>query len=86
MLLVLNLLTIGVIGTLGEYGHLGHSIHLVAGVTTVGLVLTSAAFSSRIHPSRPWARRWHIRINGLLFLAFAFVSWTGWSVVQKYLP
>ncbi len=83
--LVLLLLAIGVIGTLGEYGHLGHSIHLPAGIIVVSLTLASAWSATRISPKRPWARKLHLSLNGILFLAFAFVTATGWSVVQKYL-
>jgi len=84
--LVLLLLSIGIIGTLGEYGSLGHSAHLPAGLTVVALVLLSAWSASRIDSSRPWARRLHVGINAVLFLALATVTLTGWQVVQKYLP
>lgn len=84
--LVLLLLGIGIVGTLGEYGSLGHSVHLVAGLTVVGLVLASAWSASRISPKRSWARSLHVGINGVLFLALAGVTWSGWVVVQKYLP
>ena len=86
VLLVLELLTIGVVGTLGHFGSLGHSWHLPAGLTVVLLTLVSAWCASRIHPQRPWARTWHLRCNGLLFVALVLVGWTGWGVVQKYLP
>jgi len=86
VLLVLLLLSIGIIGTLGEYGHLGHSIHLPAGITVVGITLVSAWSATRIDPSRPWARKLHLTLNGVLFIAFVAVTATGWSVVQKYLP
>jgi hypothetical protein len=84
--LVLILLTIGIVGTLGEYGSLGHSIHLWLGISVVGLVLLSAGSASRIHPQRPWARSLHVGLNGILFLALMGVTWSGWQVVQKYLP
>ena len=84
--IVLELLTIGIIGTLGHFGSLGHSWHLPAGLTVVALTLASAWSASRIHPKRPWARPLHLSLNGLLFVALALVSWTGWTVVQKYLP
>ncbi|MEB3269216.1 MAG: DUF4079 domain-containing protein [Leptolyngbya sp.] len=84
--LVLLLLSIGIVGTLGEYGHLGHSAHLPTGLGVVTLVALSAWSGSRIHPSRPWARPLHWSANGLLGLGFALVTWTGWQVVQKYLP
>ncbi|MEL6160992.1 MAG: DUF4079 domain-containing protein [Cyanobacteria bacterium J06623_5] len=83
--LVLLLLAIGVIGTLGEYGQLGHSVHLPAGIVVVGLTVLSAWSATRISPQRPWARKVHLTINGILFFAFAAVTATGWSVVQKYL-
>ena len=86
VLLVLLLLGIGIVGTLGEYGRLGHSIHLLAGLVVVGLVLVSAWSASRIDVTRPWARALHLVVNGGLFLALAAVSWSGWQVVQKYLP
>lgn len=86
VLLVMLLLSVGIIGTLGHYGTLGHSFHLVAGIGVVGLVLLSAWSASQIGSGRPWARSLHVGTNGLLFLGFAWVSWTGWQVVQKYLP
>ncbi len=83
--LVLLLLSIGIIGTLGEHGSLGHSWHLGAGLVVVSLVLASAGAATQI-ASRPWARSLHIAINGLLFFAFAAVTYSGWTVVQQYLP
>lgn len=83
--LVLLLLGIGLVGTIGHYGSLGHSSHLIAGTIVVALVLASAASASRIHPKRPWARKLHVSINLVLLFGFMWVSWTGWSVVQKYL-
>ncbi|WP_066377911.1 MULTISPECIES: DUF4079 domain-containing protein [unclassified Anabaena] len=84
--LVLLLLAIGIVGTLGHFGSLGHSPHLAAGLTVVVLVLVSAVSATQISPSRPWARRLHVSVNIILCLGFAWVSLTGWSVVQKYLP
>ncbi|MEM9003213.1 MAG: DUF4079 domain-containing protein [Cyanobacteria bacterium P01_F01_bin.86] len=84
--LVLLLLSIGIIGTLGEYGTLGHSLHLPAGLVVVALVGLSAWSGSRINPNRPWARPFHWSINACLGIAFSLVTWTGWEVVQKYLP
>ncbi len=86
VVLVLELLAIGIVGTLGHFGSLGHSWHLPAGLTVVGLTLASAWAASRIHPQRPWARSLHLSLNGLLFIALSIVGWTGWTVVQKYLP
>ncbi|MCC5638053.1 DUF4079 domain-containing protein [Nostoc sp. CHAB 5844] len=84
--LVLLLLAIGIIGTLGHFGSLGHSSHLSAGLIVVFLVLLSAISATQITPRRPWVRTLHITVNILLFAAFAWVSLTGWTVVQKYLP
>jgi len=84
--LVLLLLGVGIVGTLGHYGSLGHSIHLVAGVTVVGLVLFSAAIALQISPQRPWARPVHVGTNILLLVGCLWVLLTGWDVVQKYLP
>ncbi|MBD2353254.1 DUF4079 domain-containing protein [Tolypothrix sp. FACHB-123] len=84
--LVLLLLAIGIIGTLGHFGSLGHSSHLAAGLIVVVLVLLSALSATQISPERPWVRNLHVTINILLFIGFAWVSLTGWSVVQKYLP
>lgn len=86
VVLVLGLLTIGLVGTLGEYGTLGHSVHLLFGLTVVALVLASAWSASRIAPDRPWARSLHVTLNGMLGLALMAVGWSGWQVVQKYLP
>jgi hypothetical protein len=83
---VLLLLSIGIVGTLGHFGSLGHSPHLPVGLTVVALTLTSAWSATQInHPQKPWARSLHITINALLAIALALVSWTGWTVVQKYL-
>lgn len=85
VILVLLLLSVGIVGTLGHFGSLGHSPHLVAGLTVVGLVLLSAGSASQISAKRPWMRQIHVTTNAVLFFALAYVSWTGWDVVQKYL-
>jgi hypothetical protein len=84
--LVLLLLAIGIVGTLGHFGSLGHSPHLVAGLIVVALVLLSAFSATQISARRSWARPLHIGVNIILFIGFAWVSLTGWIVVQKYLP
>jgi hypothetical protein len=84
--LVLLLLAIGIVGTLGHYGNLGHSAHLPAGLTVVGLVVLSAWSATQIGSQKPWARSLHIGTNIALFFGFAIVSFSGWIVVQKYLP
>lgn len=86
VILVLLLLAIGLVGTLGHYGSLGHSSHLIAGLVTVGLTLLSGWSATQISPQRPWARSLHLGTNLVLLIGFIFVSWTGWTVVQKYLP
>lgn len=83
--LVLLLLAIGLVGTLGHYGSLGHSSHLPAGLVVVGLVLLSAWSATQIRAGQLWARSLHVGTNLILFVALAWVSWTGWTVVQKYL-
>ena len=84
--LVLLLLAVGIVGTLGHFGTLGHSPHLLAGLTVVGLVLVSAGSATQISAKRLWARSLHIGTNITLFVGLLWVSLTGWSVVQKYLP
>ena len=84
--LVLLLLAVGIVGTLGHFGSLGHSSHLVAGLIVVALVLLSAFSATQISARQLWARPLHISANLILFIGFAWVSLTGWSVVQKYLP
>lgn len=84
--LVVGLMTIGIVGTLGHFGSLGHSPHLGAGLAVVALTVASAWSASRINPDRPWARPLHLTLNGVLAVTLAAVSWTGWIVVQKYLP
>lgn len=84
--LVVLLLGVGLVGTLGHFGSLGHSAHLPVGLTVVGLTVLSAWSATQISPKRPWARSLHIGTNAILFVGFALVSWTGWIVVQKYLP
>lgn len=86
LLLVLGLLTIGIVGTLGEHGSLGHSIHSIAGITVVVLMVSSALSATQIIAKRPWARRIHKVVNGILGLALLWVLATGWIVVQPYLP
>jgi hypothetical protein len=84
--LVLLLLLIGIIGTLGHFGSLGQSSHLSAGLLVVVLVLLSSGSALQISARNPWARRIHIGTNLALLVGFIWVSLTGWSVVQKYLP
>ncbi|MDF5709696.1 MAG: DUF4079 domain-containing protein [Nostoc sp. S4] len=84
--LVLLLLAIGIVGTLGHFGSLGHSSHLVSGLIVVALVLLSAFSAGQISSTKPWARLLHIGVNMILFVGFVWVSLTGWTVVQKYLP
>ena len=84
--LVLLLLAIGIVGTLGHYGTLGHSGHLIAGLSVVALVLLSAGSSTQISSRQPWARAVHVGTNIVLFVGLTWVSFTGWQVVQKYLP
>jgi ABC-type amino acid transport system permease subunit len=84
--LVLLLLAIGIVGTLGEYGSLGHSSHLIFGLLVVALVAISAWSALQINSRNYWARPLHVLTNTVLFAGFLFVSLTGWSVVQKYLP
>ncbi len=86
LILVLLLLGIGLVGTLGHYGSLGHSTHLLWGLVVVGLTLVSAWSATQIGPQQPWARSLHVGTNLILLLGFIVVSWTGWDVVQKYLP
>lgn len=83
--LVLLLLAIGIVGTLGHYGSLGHSRHLWSGLLVVGLTCLSAWSAEQINVRNDWARSLHIATNATLFISLAYVSWTGWSVVQKYL-
>jgi hypothetical protein len=71
---------------LGEYGTLGHSVHLPLGIAVVALVLASAWAAGRIAVERPWARKLHVALNGILGFALMGVGLSGWQVVQKYLP
>lgn len=84
--LVMLLLAIGIVGTFGHFGSLGHSSHLLAGLIVVALVLISAFSATQISARKSWARPLHIGTNIILFVGFAWVSLTGWIVVQKYLP
>ncbi|MGL5080712.1 MAG: DUF4079 domain-containing protein [Microcoleaceae cyanobacterium] len=84
--LVVILLAVGLVGTLGYYGNLGHSVHLPAGLIVVSLTLISAWSATQINPKNSWARPLHIGVNMSLLFGFIFVTLTGWSVVQKYLP
>jgi uncharacterized paraquat-inducible protein A len=84
--LVLLLLAIGIVGTIGHYGKLGHSGHLIAGCSVVALVLLSAGSATQINSRKDWARAVHVGTNIVLFVGFAWVSCSGWEVVQKYLP
>jgi hypothetical protein len=83
--LVLLLLAIGIVGTLGQYSTLGHSGHLIAGLSVVALVLLSAGSATQISLMGSWARAVHVGTNIVLFVGLAWVSLTGWEVVQKYL-
>ena len=86
IVLVVGLLVIGIVGTLGEYGSLGHSIHGVTGLLVVSLTLVSAGVALQVKHGKPWARTLHVRLNLVLGAAFLWVLWTGWVVVQRYLP
>ncbi|MCP2732423.1 DUF4079 domain-containing protein [Limnofasciculus baicalensis] len=83
--LVLLLLGIGIVGTIGHYGNLGHSGHFIAGWSVVVLVLVSAASATQITPQRHWVRAVHVGTNIALLVGLAWVSFTGWQVVQKFL-
>lgn len=80
--LVSLLLAIGMAGTLGQHGSLGQSEHFWAGLTVEALVLMSAGSGTQLSQKSP-ARYIHITINGILFFAFVWVLYTGWSAVQK---
>ncbi|MBA3920829.1 MAG: DUF4079 domain-containing protein [Nostocaceae cyanobacterium] len=84
--LVLLLLAVGIVGTLGHFGSLGHSPHLFAGLTVVVLVLISAGSASQISGTQLWAKPLHVRTNIALLVSLVWVLFTGWNVVQKYLP
>jgi hypothetical protein len=83
--LVLLLLGIGIVGTLGEFGSLGQSSHLPAGLAVVALTLLSGWSATQIG-TISWARSLHVGTNLVLLFGFIFVTFTGWFVVQKYLP
>lgn len=83
--LVLLLLGIGIVGTIGHYGKLGHSGHFIAGWSVVVLVLVSAGSATQIRAHRHWVRAVHVGTNIALLLGLAWVSFTGWQVVQKFL-
>jgi len=83
--LVMLLLAIGVVGTVGYYGSLGHSPHLWSGLFVVMLICLSAWSANQISDRNTWARSLHVSLNAILFIGLAYVSWTGWEVVQKYL-
>jgi hypothetical protein len=86
VILVLGLLAIGIVGTLGQYGSLGHSNHGIFGGIVVGITLLSAGAALQIQRGYAWAKPLHIALNVLLGAAFLGVLWTGWIVVQQYLP
>ena len=83
--LVLLLLAIGIVGTIGYYGNLGHSPHLWSGLLVVGLICLSAWSANQINNRNAWARSLHVCTNAILLIGLAYVSWTGWEVVQKYI-
>ena len=85
-ILVLGLSSIGIVGTLGQYGSLGHSNHGIFGGIVVSITLLSAGAALQIQRGYAWARPLHIALNVLLGAAFLGVLWTGWIVVQQYLP
>jgi Protein of unknown function (DUF4079) len=84
--LVLFLLAIGLVGTLGHFGSLVQSPHFAAGLTVVGLTIAAAITGLRISPERPYSRALHRTIDVALCIALVIVTYTGWDVVQKYLP
>ena len=86
LVLVLLLSAIGIAGTLNRYGTVGHSSHLLAGLTVLGLILLSGASATQMSAKRPWVRSLHIGTNITLSFGLLWVSLTGWSALQKYLP
>jgi len=84
--LVLFLLAIGLVGTLGHFGSLIQSPHFAAGLIVVGLTIAAAISGLRISPDRPYSRAIHRTIDVALCVALVIVTYTGWDVVQKYLP
>jgi hypothetical protein len=84
--LVLFLLAIGLVGTLGHFGSLIQSPHFVVGFVVVGLTIAAAITGLRISPERRYSRAIHRTIDVALCVALVIVTYTGWEVVQKYLP
>jgi hypothetical protein len=84
--LVLFLLAIGLVGTLGHFGSLIQSPHFAAGLIVVGLTIAAAVTGLRISPDRHYSRAIHRTIDVALCVALVIVTYTGWDVVQKYLP
>lgn len=84
--LVLFLLAIGLVGTLGHFGSLIQSPHFAVGFSVVGLTIAAAISGLRISPDRPYSRPIHRTIDVALCVALVIVTYTGWDVVQKYLP
>lgn len=84
--LVLFLLAIGLVGTLGHFGSLVQSPHFAVGLTVVGLTIAAAVTGLRISPDRRYSRAIHRTIDVALCVALVIVTYTGWDVVQKYLP
>lgn len=84
--LVLFLLAIGIVGTLGHFGSLIQSPHFAVGVIVVGLTIAAAISGLRISPDRRYSRAIHRTIDVALCVALVIVTYTGWEVVQKYLP
>jgi hypothetical protein len=49
------------------------------------LICLSAWSANQINADNTWGRSLHITVNAFLGAGLIYVSWTGWSVVQKYL-
>ncbi|MBD2099321.1 DUF4079 domain-containing protein [Leptolyngbya sp. FACHB-261] len=81
----------GVVGTIWRHGSLQYSGHFWAGNVMLALTLLSVwsaqQMNNRETPTaiRLWLRPLHLGTNAVILIGLAWVSWTGWEVVQQYI-
>jgi Protein of unknown function (DUF4079) len=85
--LLLALMVLGSIGAMAityiNNGKLFFGSHLLAGLSMMGIIATSAALSPYMQKGHDWARTAHIALNVVLIGLFGWQAVTGVQIVQR---
>ena len=85
--LLLALMVLGSIGAMAvtyiNNGKLFFGSHLLAGLSMMGIIATSAALSPLMQKGQNWARTTHIVLNVVLVGLFGWQAFTGIQIVQR---